>query len=37
MDFLSVFFISYILASFLWIGLSVMNNVMHSKKKKGPR
>jgi len=30
MDFLSVFFIGYILASFLWIGVNVMN----SKKKK---
>ena len=34
MDFLSVFFISYILASFLWLGANVMNNVMHGKKKK---
>lgn len=37
MDFLSVFFISYLFVSFLYIALNVTNNIMNSKRKKGPR
>ena len=37
MDFLSVFFISYLIVSFLWIALNVTNNIMNNRRKKGPR
>ena len=35
MDFLSVFFISYLIVSFLWIALNVTNNIMNNRRKKG--
>ena len=35
MDFLSVFFISYFVVSFLWIAVNVTNNIVNNRRKKG--